>query len=173
MSYARILIAGIGNIFLGDDAFGVEVASKLLRRSWPPEVEVRDFGIRSYDLAFAIADGYEILILVDATQRGQSPGTLYLIEPDCEQLQALQSGQVDAHRLDPVRVLQLAESFGARPTRLYLVGCEPGDLGGDDGRVGLTEPVRAAVPQAIARIETLVGELMGRELKTNRGFASV
>src|SRR5579872_4657529 len=101
----RILIAGIGNIFMGDDAFGVETARRLLQRTWPEGVRVVDFGIRSYDLACAITDGYEAVILVDATQRGYNPGTLYLIEPDLSQLDRLDAGAADAHGMDPIRTL--------------------------------------------------------------------
>src|SRR5947209_8485209 len=124
----RILIAGIGNIFLGDDAFGVEVVRQLPPHTFPPEVHVQDFGIRGYDLACALADGYDAAILVDAAPRGQPPGTVYLIEPDMSKLNELQRASVDGHSMDPVRVLQTAKALGGSPARLYLVGCEPADL---------------------------------------------
>lgn len=158
---ARILVACIGNIFLGDDAFGVEVARELTRRQPPPEIRVIDFGIRSYDLAYALADGYEAVILVEAMQRGEKPGTLYLVEPDIAQLSQLENAMVDMHSLDPVRVLQMARSIGELPDRLYLIGCEPGKLTGD-GPLCLSEPVRAAVPNAVEMIESLAGNLLCR-----------
>jgi len=159
----RILIAGIGNIFLGDDAFGVEVANELARRSLPPQARVFDFGNRSYDLAFALLDDYDAVILVDASQQGQSPGTLYLIEPDLAQLEQLESSFLDAHTMNPMRVLQLIKSLGERPTKLYLLGCEPANWDSNESRLGLSEPVRAAVPKAIEMIESLLGELLALE----------
>ncbi len=159
----QILVAGIGNIFLGDDAFGVEAAQELARHSLPPEVRVVDFGIRSYDLAYALAEGYGTVILLDATTRGERPGTLYLIQPDLAQLDSFESVPVDAHSLEPVRVLQMAASLGGRPERLYLVGCEPARLDAEDGRLGLSDPVQAAVPRAVEIIESLLGDLLRAE----------
>jgi hydrogenase maturation protease len=156
----RILIAGIGNIFLGDDAFGCEVASELSRRELPAEVRVIDFGIRGYDLAFAITEGYDTVILVDAMPRGEAPGTVYLVEPDLEEIEQLAPATPDPHSLNPVSVLQLTRSLGVFHGRLLLVGCEPASLGGDDGEMGLSTAVRGAVPQAVARIESLLRDLM-------------
>src|SRR6476661_2103049 len=109
MSAPSILIAGIGNIFLGDDAFGVEVAQRLTQRSWPTGVRVEDFGIRGFDLAYAILDGYDVTILVDATPRGGDPGTLYLIEPDLNMAGGV---GIEPHGMDPVKVLQLVKTLG-------------------------------------------------------------
>src|SRR6202030_732892 len=91
----RILIAGIGNIFLGDDAFGVEVVRRLAARKLPDAIRVVDFGIRGFDLAYALMEGYEITILVDATPRGGQPGTLYTIEPDLRSVQMGVSSAID------------------------------------------------------------------------------
>ncbi|HEY5778106.1 MAG TPA: hydrogenase maturation protease [Terrimicrobiaceae bacterium] len=152
----RILIAGIGNIFAGDDAFGVEVIRELTQHPLPEAVFAKDFGIRSYDLAYAMMDGYSTTILVDATSRGQPPGTVYLIEPDVDAI----NGQtnVDAHCLNPVAVLQLVQALGGKPGKLYLVGCEPEVLDSDE--IGLSPSVRAAVPQAVQMIEFLVHRLL-------------
>jgi hydrogenase maturation protease len=169
----RILIAGIGNIFLGDDAFGVEVARAMLQRTQPPEAEVIDFGIRSYDLAYALVDPYDAIILVDATPRGGTPGTLYLIEPDLAELGQLQRGAIDAHSMDPVSVFQLAASLGGLHTPPYLVGCEPAELDCPEGQLGLSAPVREAVPRAIEMIETLVGSLLRLETGIDAGLAPV
>lgn len=152
----RILIAGIGNIFFGDDAFGCEVISELSRRHLPPEVCINDFGIRSYDLACALTKEYEAVILVDAAPRGQPPGTLYLIEPDRDELQRLAPATPDGHSLDPVSALQLTQLFGGCTGRLFLVGCEPAVLQTDDGAMGLSAPVREAVPRAIDLIDSLL-----------------
>jgi hydrogenase maturation protease len=168
----RILIAGIGNIFLGDDAFGVEVVRELPHHILPNEVRVMDFGIRGYDLAYALADDYDAAILVDATPRGESPGTLYLIEPDLANLGELDHASVDAHSLGPVRVLQMAQALGGHPDRLYLIGCEPGELHLEEGHMGLSDAVQAAVPKAVEMIQSLVHDLLNLE-KTNVGTGVV
>lgn len=152
----RILVAGIGNIFHGDDAFGCEVTKSLLERAWPEGVRVEDFGIRSYDLAFAIADGWDAVLLVDALPRGRAPGTLYLLEVDAEA--ADQGGLADAHSMSPVLVLRMVQALGGVARRVHVVGCEPAMLEADD--IGLSEPVRAAVPGAVEMVTGLVGELM-------------
>jgi hydrogenase maturation protease len=153
----RILVAGIGNIFFGDDAFGVEVARELMQREWPGDVRVEDFGIRSYDLAYAIMDGYDAVILIDAAPRGQPAGTVSLIEPDMAALEADGDEIVNAHSMNPVRVLRMARSVGGETQRMYLVGCEPAVL--ETEELGLSAAVQAAVPQAVELIESLVREL--------------
>jgi hydrogenase maturation protease len=155
----RILIAGIGNIFLGDDGFGVEVVRRLAGREWPEGVQVKDFGIRGMDLAYALQDEYELVVFVDATPRGGEPGTVYLIEPEVED-----DGNVslDTHGMDPVKVIKLSRALGARPTRTLVVGCEPQVvLGGEDYDemlMELSKPVRAAVDEAVKLVESLVEE---------------
>lgn len=156
----RILVAGIGNIFFGDDAFGCEVASQLRRKPLPEGVRVIDFGIRSYDLAYAIMDGYDATILVDATPQGSAPGTIYLIEPDLKKLDELPDEAVNAHSMNPVRVLQLVRSLGGKPGWLRVVGCEPAVLETEEGAMGLTEKVQAAVAPAIEMIETLIRKIL-------------
>ena len=156
----RILVAGVGNIFLGDDAFGSEVARRLMQRALPEEVQVNDYGTCSYDLAYAMMESYEATILVDATSQGQSPGTVYLIEPDVNEVEKMDSAVADGHSMNPVSVLQMVRSLGRRPRRLYLVGCEPAALNGDDGVIGLSESVEAAVPRAIEMIESLMSKLL-------------
>lgn len=155
----RILVAGIGNIFLGDDAFGVEVVRELIGSELPEGVDVVDFGIRGYDLAYAIMDGYAATILVDTVSKGNPPGTLYLIEPDTEELAKLNKELPNGHNLGPVHVLHLVQSLGGEITGLYLVGCEPAVLETEDGQLGLSEPVQAAVPQAVEMIRKLVNDL--------------
>jgi hydrogenase maturation protease len=161
----RILVAGIGNVFLGDDAFGVEVVRELTRSELPEGVNAVDFGIRGYDLAYAIMDGYAATILVDTTTRGNPPGTLYLIEPDQGELAKLEGEVPDGHSLGPVQVLGLVRSLGGEIAGLYLVGCEPAVLETEDGQIGLSEPVQAAVSQAVDMIRTLVKDLRGRTRK--------
>jgi hydrogenase maturation protease len=160
----RVLIAGIGNIFLGDDAFGVEVAQRLLRRPWPEEVRVVDFGIRGFDLAYAILDGPALTILVDATPRGGAPGTLYVIEPDLDTATGQAGPGIDSHSMDPVKVLQLVRAFGGRPERMLVVGCEPATFGPEgEGQMGLSPPVEAALDDAVRLIEQLAGEFIASD----------
>jgi hydrogenase maturation protease len=147
----RILIAGIGNIFFGDDAFGSEAARRLMRESWPDDVRIVDFGIRGFDLTFALLDGYETVILLDATPRGGPAGTLYTIEPDAAAF-APCGAEVDPHGMDPLRVLAMACSMGAKWKRLILVGCEPA---AQDEGIGLSAPVRGAVEDAVAVVRSL------------------
>ncbi len=152
-----ILVAGIGNIFFGDDAFGSEVARELLRRPRPPGVRVEDFGIRSYDLAYALMEGLDT-ILIDAAPRGKSPGTLYLIEPDLAH--DAPPGAPDGHTMSLVSVLKTVESYGGETGRLYLVACEPLVLESREGHIGLSAPVQAAVPEAAALIERVINDLL-------------
>ncbi len=155
----RVLIAGIGNIFFGDDAFGCEVARELARRALPDGVRVIDFGIRSYDLAYALMDGYDATILVDAAPQGAEPGTLCLIEPDIKKLDDLPEEAVNAHSMNPVRVLQLVRSLGGTPGWLRVVGCEPAILETEEGAMGLSAKVQAAVGPAIDMIDDLLQEI--------------
>ena len=162
----RILVAGIGNVFLGDDGFGVQVVGRLSERELPEGVEVVDFGIRGMDLAYALHEDYDLVVFVDATPRGGEPGTVYLIEPEIEEDEPL---SLDTHGMDPVKVIRLARALGARPARTLVIGCEPqvipGRRGGsqthpyDDMLMELSEPVRAAVEEAAKLVESLVTEV--------------
>jgi hydrogenase maturation protease len=163
MSQGKILIAGVGNIFFGDDAFGVEVARGLARRRLPEGVHVVDFGIRGLDLAYALVDDYEAVIIVDAVSRGGPPGTLYLLEPnlECADGPAQQAPMVEPHALDPEKVLWLARCLGSKVGRFLLVGCEPTQPFSeeDDFRMEMSAPVQAAVEEAILLVESLVSRL--------------
>ncbi|HEX5692789.1 MAG TPA: hydrogenase maturation protease, partial [Roseiflexaceae bacterium] len=161
----RILIAGIGNIFLGDDAFGVEVAQRLAQRSLPDGVRVVDYGIRGFDLAYAMMDEPEVTILVDAAPRGEQPGTLYLIEPDLAEI-AQAGASIETHSMNPVRVLQLVQTLGGQPGRVLVLGCEPQSFDSDDGHIGLTPPVAAAADEAVHMLEELIASLLA-ELSLN------
>jgi len=171
----RILIAGIGNVFHGDDAFGCEVVRQLKRRSLPEEVTVTDFGIRNHDLVYALADHFDAAILVDAAPRGSAPGTLYLIEPDVDVSAEFDLATVNGHTLDPVLALRVARLSGDLPEKLFLVGCEPQTLEPEDGDPGLSRKLQEALPDAVAMIESLVERLL--EAKTEElepaGFAPV
>ena len=155
----RILVAGIGNIFLGDNAFGVEVVWRMSRHTLPENVCVADFGIRGMDLAYALLGGYEAAILIDAAPRGGDPGTLYVIEPE-ETESGLEPALLEAHSMNPMRVLDMARALGGCPKRVLVVGCEPLTLGDEiEGAMGLSAPVEAAVDRAIAMVESLVSRI--------------
>jgi hydrogenase maturation protease len=150
-----ILVAGIGNIFLGDDAFGSEVARRLARRAKSPSVHVVDFGIRGLDFLYALLDGYHAVIVVDTTRRGGEPGTIYVIQPDLDQLKDVPVA-IDIHELDPMRILAMAFSMGATLDNLRIVGCEPETFGADEGEMGLSPRVGFAVDHAVHVIEELI-----------------
>jgi hydrogenase maturation protease len=159
MTPRRVLIACIGNIFLGDDGFGTEVARRLAGHPLPPEAIVKDFGIRALDLTYALLEPYELVILVDACSRGSEPGTVYLIEPDPVDSTGADGGapRLDAHSMNPMQVLRAAHSMGAPANRILIVGCEPAETGTDEeGKLGLSDPVERAIDGAIALIRSLV-----------------
>lgn len=169
MSASRVLIAGVGNVFFGDDAFGVVVARRLLERAWPAHVRVEDFGIRGVDFAYALLEGYDAAILVDTLRRGRVPGTLYVVEPEIAGDPDPSRVQLEPHAMDPARVLGFVRAMGGSPPCLRVVGCEPNTFGdGDDPAVGLSEAVEAAVDPAVAIVEGLVRELTGRTAEDQR-----
>lgn len=157
----KILIAGIGNIFYCDDGFGCAAARELLRKQFPDGVTVRDFGIRSYDLAYTLTDDFDVAILVDALPRGEEPGTVFLMEPDLDRLGELESCMANAHAMNPVAVLKMARSLGRFPEKLFIIGCEPEILDGEneDGEIDLSRKVRRAIPDAVKMAEWLVEDL--------------
>ena len=158
----RVLVAGVGNIFLGDDGFGVEVARRLATEGLPEWVRIADYGISGLHLAYDLADGYETTILIDATSRGDDPGTVYVIELD----HAAQAGETagpasrgqlfDGHGMQPDVALGLLDMLGADAGRALLVGCEPASV--DDG-IGLSPPVTAAVGEAVRVVKDLIAAL--------------
>jgi hydrogenase maturation protease len=159
-----ILVAGVGNIFLGDDAFGVEVARSLCKRKLPPSISVKDFGIRGFDLAYTLLDPWQAVILVDALPQGEAPGTLFVMEPDLRNIAAPQSPDTvfNAHGMDPVRVLTLSASLGVISAEVFVVGCEPHDFGDElEGRMGLSPQVQAVVEDASNMVERLCHRILG------------
>jgi hydrogenase maturation protease len=163
MTQGDLLVVGIGNVFLGDDGFGVEVVRRLASQPLPEGVRVADFGVRGLHLAFELLDHPDdTTILVDATQRGGDPGTVYLIEPDLAQLADLAApgngaaGMTDAHAMTPEAVFSLLRTLGGTPGRVLIVGCEPLRC---EEEMGLSPPVERAVGEAVA----LVLEVVGRE----------
>lgn len=154
----RLLVAGVGNIFLGDDGFGPEVAARLLAEPTAlAGVKVVDYGIRGVHLAYELLDGYDALIIVDAVRRGGEPGTLHVIEPD---VSGVVAGPVDGHDMTPETVLAVLGGLGGEVGRVLVVGCEPADV--TEG-IGLSEPVSAAVDQAVHTVRKLIKELTEQE----------
>jgi hydrogenase maturation protease len=154
----RVLVAGIGNVFLGDDGFGVALSNRLAAGELPAGVEVVDFGIRGMDLAWAMQDGYDAVVLLDAAPRGAAPGTLYLIEPEVEP----GAHPVDGHGMDPVTVLSLVHALGGTPPRTLVVGCEPQtriDPGDEELVADLSEPVRLALEEGMKMVDSVLAEL--------------
>ncbi len=151
-----ILVAGLGNIFNGDDGFGVEVASLLLQKAWPDDVEVADFGIRGVHLAYQLLDGYELVVIVDAVSRGGGPGSLYVIEHLPDEQRPIEPGDqamIDAHDLGPDGVLALVPSLGGTLGRVVVIGCEPETL---SPGVGLSAPVTGSVEAAADLVREIV-----------------
>jgi len=157
-----MLVAGIGNVFQRDDAFGVEVAQRLAAAPVPAGVEVLDVGIRGVHLAYQLMDGYDELLLVDAVSRGDAPGTVTVVEPS---VKALTPEPIDPHRLEPGPLLASVQALGAMPGRVVLVGCQPADLG--EG-MGLSPVVADAVGPAIAAVRRLIDEFVARRSETGR-----
>jgi hydrogenase maturation protease len=151
----RVLVAGIGNIFLSDDGFGSEAARQLAVTPLPTWVDVIDYGIRGMHLAYDLLDGYEALIILDAAPRGGKPGDVVVIEvgPD-----DLGQGPLDAHGMEPTAVLASLASLGGRLPRTFVIGCEPSDV--SEG-MGLSPPVAAAA----ARTGAIVTALLRAELR--------
>lgn len=165
MSDERIFVVGVGNIFLGDDAFGVEVATRMRRRPLPEGVRVDEYGIRGVHLAYELLEGaYDLVVLVDTLDLGDAPGTITVFEPELGD-----SADVapDAHDLEPAAVMGLLAGLGGSVDRLLVVGCQPSTM---DEQMGLSPPVEAAVDEAIRTIEELVQEQLstyvGKEHRT-------
>jgi len=161
----KILIAGIGNIFLADDGFGVEVAGRLASHSFPSGVRVADFGIRAFDLAYALMEGYDTTILVDAYPGEGQPGTLFVVEPDLNELNSgeAKQGFIEPHAMNPISVMRMATSMAGQLKKILVVGCVPATLGPEEGQMGLSEPVAAAVDEAVKVVDSLVTRILAGE----------
>ncbi len=159
----RTLVAGVGNIFQRDDAFGVEVIRLLESQPVPPGVKVADFGIRGVHLVYELLDGCDLFVLVDAAQRGCAPGTITVLEVEPTDM-ASPSGVLDAHGLAPDQVFAMLNSMGSRPGRSLVVACEPADV---SAGMGLSDQVRDALPHAVRAVEEIL-EQVKRESQVQR-----
>jgi hydrogenase maturation protease len=148
----RVLVAGIGNVFLTDDGFGSEVARRLAAAPMPDAVRVVDYGIRGMHLAYDLLDGYAGLVVIDALPGKGMPGELSVLEvgPD-----DLGEGELDAHGMAPVAVLASLGQLGGSLPPTYIVGCQPAEVG--EG-MGLTAHVAAAVEPAIDLVYEVLSE---------------
>ncbi|GAC1594775.1 MAG: hydrogenase maturation protease [Acidimicrobiales bacterium] len=157
MTGPRILVAGIGNIFLSDDGFGVEAVNQLAGSLLPTGVRALDIGIRGLHLAYELLNGYDLLVLLDAVPLGEPPGTLAVIEPEPPSSSALRSGEaaftLDAHSMSPLVVLDLLETLGGSVPHVRVVGCQPKSV--EEG-IGLSSAVAAAISPAV----DVVGEVL-------------
>jgi hydrogenase maturation protease len=164
----RVLVAGVGNIFLSDDAFGVEVVRQMAGTPVPEDVDLIDFGIRGVHLAYQLLDGYDVLVLIDAAPRGQAPGTVSLLEVPLEQVAdpagAVAAGSaplVDVHGLEPASILGMLGSLGGQVAKVMVVACEPESVA--EG-LGLSAVVAASVPRAVALVEQVIADLCVKEV---------
>ena len=159
----RVLVAGVGDVLSGDDGFGVEVARRLAGRAPRAGVRVAEFGIRSFDLSFALLDGCDVAILVDATKRGGPPGSLYVLEPTIDV--AAGAPAIGSHSLEPASVLAYVRELGGRVGSVRVVGCEPLSLGEPDApSMGLSAEVAAAIEPACEMVERLCDAALRGEL---------
>jgi hydrogenase maturation protease len=163
-----VLVAGIGNPFHGDDGFGLAVAQRLALASLPEGVDVVEFGIRGMDLAFALTGGYRLAVLIDTVQRGESPGTLYVIEPQSPEFEA-QDGAVSPHQIDPASVLRMTRLLGGACAQVLVIGCEPASFGdAEEGHVGLSDEVGAAIERAAAMAAELIDQWLRQQNSTQQ-----
>ena len=154
----RILVAGVGNVFLRDDAFGVEVVRLLVERPQPPGVQIQDYGIRGVHLVYELLDGYDLFVLIDAAPRGEAPGTVSVLEVELPSPGA--QPVIDAHSLTPDAIFGLLSSLGGHPGRNLVVACEPAEV---DAGMGLSDPVREALPHAVRAVEEILAQATGAD----------
>ncbi len=155
----KVMIAGVGNMFMKDDGFGGAVIKKMARKNFPDGVELKDFGTGGLKLAYDLMNGYDGLILLDASRRGETPGTLYVIEPDEKEFSAdlEQGGPVDPHGADPVMILRFVKAIGSWPGRVLIVACEPETV--DDFEIGLSEKVTDSLDKAVELVDEIINEI--------------
>ncbi|MDQ6835254.1 MAG: hydrogenase maturation protease [Actinomycetota bacterium] len=163
----QILVAGIGNAWLRDDGFGGEVTKLLIDRALPDGVTVLDFGTGGLDLAYEVMRGYDALILVDVSRQGGTPGTLYVMEAEQEDVDGqIEDGQMlDPHGMDPQTVLRFVKYVGGWPGRVYVVACEPEVV--EDVGFGLSDSVRAVLQRAADVVLETVSELQAQDGTTH------
>ena len=160
----EVLVACIGNIFLGDDGFGCEVARELKKMNVGPSIKVIDYGIRGLDLAYSLLEPYRAVIFVDAIARSGQPGTVYILQCAEPSLDQPRRAVFDPHSMEPVNLLAMARSLGEVTSEIFIVGCEPTDFGDEQvGRMGLSHDVAVAVPEAARAVLELIARIRSSE----------
>ncbi len=156
----QVLVAGIGNAWMKDDAFGGEVAARLQERELPPGVSVLDFGTGGLNLAYEVMRGYDALILVDISRQGGEPGTLYVMEPDEDAIDpSLDNGEIiDPHGMDPQTVLRFVKGVGGWPGKVVVIACEPMEV--EEMGLGLSAPVKSSLDKAVDLVAGTAAELL-------------
>jgi hydrogenase maturation protease len=171
-AHPHTLVAGIGNIFLGDDGFGCEVVRLLAARQLPQGTKVIDYGIRGLDLAYALLDPYRTVIFVDAISRGEAPGTIYLLQP--ADPKSPENTALDPHSMDPVHLLAMARSLGEIAAEIFIVGCEPADFGDEfEGRMGLSDTVQASVEAGAQAVLDLFAKINQQDTQPTASLCGV
>lgn len=153
----RILVAGVGNIFLGDDGFGPEVVRHVPIQQDNSGVRVVDYGIGGMHLAYDLLDDWDALVIVDTVPSRGSPGALRIFEAERESLSA--TAALDGHSMDPAAVFASLRALGGSPPYTVVIGCEAGNV--EEG-IGLTEAVATAVPRAVHAVEEVLAALQSR-----------
>ncbi|MFN2385553.1 MAG: hydrogenase maturation protease [Thermoanaerobaculia bacterium] len=159
MTSGRAVVAGFGNLLLGDDGFGVEVVRRLAEDPLPPGAELLEVGIGGMELVFGLMNGCGRLVIVDAVRRGQPPGTLYVFHPSQADLAPASEPGIDPHFAEPTRAMKVARTLGYLPDDVTIVGCEPQSCELD---LTLSPPVRAAVNEAAIRVREVLAAEHGR-----------
>ena len=161
----RILVAGVGNVLRGDDAFGIEVLRELQRQPEQPGVEFFESGIAGISLVQKLMDGFDALVIIDALDRDAAPGKFFVLEIDGSALNAIPAEVIDLHQADPSGVLRMANSLGVLPARAWILGCQA--VGCDELGAALSESVARAVPVAVGRVREIVEGLLGNAMADN------
>jgi hydrogenase maturation protease len=157
-SEKQILVAGVGNAWMKDDAFGGMVAKRLTEGDLPSGVSVFDFGTGGLDLAYEVMRGYDALILVDISRQDGEPGTLYVMEPDPKEIEPIEDGQVvNPHGMDPQTVLRFVKTVGGWPGKVMVVACEPAVV--EEMGLGLSPAVEQAVERGVSLVRETIEEL--------------
>jgi hydrogenase maturation protease len=155
----KILVAGIGNAWMGDDGFGAEVVKRLGEVELPRGVAVMDFGTGGLNLAYEVMRGYDALLILDISEQGGTPGTLYVIEADVDSVEAgIEDGDtLNPHGMDPKTMLRFVKSIGAWPGKVVVIACEPQTV----AEIGfqLSESVAGALEPAVKLVLDTIGEL--------------
>lgn len=147
------LIAGFGNVLLGDDGFGVHVIKRLAAMTLPSHVQTMDVGIGGMELVLRLKTGFDEVIVVDAVRRGETPGTLFVFAPNERELNRDSGKALNPHVAEPLAAMRMAKTLGVLPAAITVVGCEPENC---SPGIGLSAAVSAAIDPSLNVIRKLV-----------------